>query len=83
MHIVFEWTITHLQTSHHAITTHTLIVLAEVYLVTKYWSYFLIELSFAETLEEVTTIVTEKVWLYNEHTIDICLDYIHWFNLCS
>ena len=34
MHIVFEWTITHLQTSHHAITTHTLIVLAEVYLVT-------------------------------------------------
>ena len=63
MHIVFEWTITHLQTSHHAITTHTLIVLAEVYLVSKYWSYFLIELSFAETLEEVTTSKTYPSFL--------------------
>ena len=83
MHIVFEWTITHLQTSHHAITTHTLIVLAEVYLVTKYWSYFLIELSFAKALEEVATRVAEEAWLYNEDAFDICFDYIHWSNLSS
>ena len=83
MHIVFEWTITHLQTSHHAITTHTLIVLAEVYLVTKYWSYLLIELSFAETLEEVATRVAEEAWLHNENAFNICFDYIHDSNLSS
>ena len=83
MHIVFEWTITHLQTSHHAITTHTLIVLAEVYLVTKYWSYFLIKLSLAETLEEVATRVAEEAWLYNENALYICFYYIHDSNLSS
>ena len=54
-----RWTL-EMQASHHTITTHTLIILAEVYLVTKNRSHFLIELSFAETLEEVTTRVAEK-----------------------
>ena len=72
-----------MQASHHTITTHTLVILAEVYLVTQDRSNFLIELSLAETLEEVTTSVSEEAWLYNEHAIDICIDYIHVSSFCS
>lgn len=46
------------------VSIHALIILEKVYLVTKNWSYFLIELSFAETLEDVITRVTENAWLY-------------------
>ena len=33
-------------------------------------------------LHHVTTSIPEKAWLYDEHAIDICFDYIHSSNFC-
>ena len=77
------WWSLEMQTSHHAIATHRLVVLAEVNIVPQDWGYFLFKLSLAEALEEVAKSSTEEAWLYNKYAIYISFDYIHWFNLCS
>ena len=71
------------QTSHYAITTHRLVVLAEMNTVSQDWGNLFFKLSLAETLEEVATSVTEEAWLYNEDTFNIGFDYIHDSNLSS
>ena len=69
------------QTSHNAITTHRLVVLAEVNTVTQDWGYLLFKLSLAEALEEVATSISEEAWLYNEHAINICFYDIHFVSI--
>ena len=66
-----------MQTSHHAIAAHRLVILAEVNMVSQDWGNLLFKLSLAETLEEVATSVTEEAWLYNEYAFNISFDYIH------
>ena len=58
------WTL-EMQASHHAIATHRLVVLAEVYTVSQDRRDLLFKLSLAEALEEVATSITEEAWLYN------------------
>ena len=77
------WWVLEVQTSHHAIAAHRLVVLAEVNIVSQDWGNLLFKLSLAEALEEVATSITEEAWLYNENAINFCFDYIHCFNLCS
>ena len=72
-----------MQTSHHAIAAHRLVVLAEVNTMSQDSGNLFFKLSLAEALEEVATSITEEAWLYNEYAFNICFDYIHWFNLCS
>ena len=52
-----------MQTSHHAIAAHRLVVLAEVNTVSQNWNNLLFKLSLAEALEEVATRVAEEAWL--------------------
>ena len=66
-----------MQTTHHTIRTHALIVLAELHLVAYQWLYFLFKLSLAKTLKEVTTSITKEAWFNNEHALYICLYYVH------
>lgn len=65
------------QASHHAITAHRLVVLAEVNTVSQDWGNLFFKLSLAETLKDVATRVTEETWLNNENAFNICFDYIH------
>ena len=65
-----------MQTSHHAIAAHRLVVLAEVNTVPQDWGYFLFKLSLAEALEEVATSITEEAWLNNEDVFYFCFDYM-------
>ena len=67
------------QTSHHTIATHRLVVLAEVNTVSQDWGNLLFKLSLAEALEEVATSITEEAWLYNEYAIYFCFYYIHYY----
>lgn len=71
------WWALEVQASHYAIAAHRLVVLAEVNTMPQDWGYFLFKLSLAEALEEVTTSITEEVWLYNENALYICFYYIH------
>ena len=73
------WWALEVQASHYAITTHRLVVLAEVYTVPQDWGNRLFKLSLAEALEEVATSVTEEAWLYNEYAFYFSFDYIHCF----
>ena len=59
-----RWTL-EVQASHYAVTTHRLVVLAEVNTVSQDWGNLFFKLSLAEALKEITTSITEKVWLYN------------------
>ena len=72
-----------MQASHHAITAHRFVVLAEVNTVPQDWGNRLFKLSLAEALEEVATSIAEEAWLYNEYAIYIGFDYIHCFIFCS
>ena len=71
-----RWTL-EVQTSHHAIAAHSLVVLAEVNTVSQDWGNLLLKLSLAEALEEVTTRVAEEAWFNNEYSFYICLNNIH------
>ena len=71
------------QTSHHAIAAHGLVILAKVNTVTQDRRDLLFKLSLAEALEEVAARVAEEAWLYNEDAFNICFDYIHDSNLSS
>ena len=61
-----RWTL-EVQTSHHAIAAHALIILAEVNTMSQDWGYLLFELWFAETLEQMATSITVEAWLKNEN----------------
>ena len=69
-----------MQATHHTITTHALVVLAELHLVANQWLYLLLKLTFAETLEEIATSISKKVRLNNEHAFNISLYYSHFIN---
>ena len=64
-----------MQTTHHTIRTHTLVVLAELHLVANQWLYLLFKLSFAEALEEIATSISKQARLNDEYAIYICLYY--------
>lgn len=66
-----------MQTTHHTIRTHALIVLAELHLVAYQWLHLLFKLTFAEALEEVTTSITKEAWFNHKHALYICLYYVH------
>ena len=66
-----------MQTTHHTIRTHTLVVLTELHLVAHQWLYLLFKLSLAETLEEIATSISKQARLNDEYAFDICLYYIH------
>ena len=66
-----------MQATHYTITAHTLIVLAELYLVAHQWLHLLFKLSFAETLEEIATSISKQARLNDEYAIYICLYYFH------
>ncbi len=70
------WRALEVQTSHHTITAHWLVVLAEVNIVSQDRGNLLFKLPLAETLEEVATSVAEEAWLNNEHAIYFGLNYI-------
>lgn len=48
-----------MQTTHHTIRTHALIVLVELHLVTYQWLYFLFKLSLAKAFKEITTSISK------------------------
>ena len=64
-----------MQTTHYAIATHRLVILAEVNTVSQNRRDLLFKLSLAKALEEVATSVTEEAWLYNEYAFNISFDY--------
>ncbi len=70
-----------MQTTHHTIRTHALIVLAELHLVAHQWLNLLFKLSLAEALEEIATSISKQARLNNEHAFYICLYYFHFINL--
>lgn len=69
-----------MQTTHHTIRTHALIVLAELHLVTYQWLYFLFKLSLAKAFKEITTSISKQARLNNEHALNISLYYVHYIN---
>lgn len=66
-----------MQATHYTIRTHTLIVLAELHLVTYQWLYFLFKLSLAKAFKEITTSISKQARLKDEYAIYICLYYAH------
>lgn len=40
-------------------------------------SHLLVKLPLAETLEKISTSITEKTWLYNQYALNISLYYLH------
>ena len=69
-----------MQTTHHTIRTHALIVLAELHLVAYQWLYFLFKLSLAKAFKEITTSISKQARLNNEHALNISLYYVHYIN---
>ena len=63
--------------THHTITAHALIALAELYLVANQWLHLLFKLSLAEALEEIATSISKQARLNDEHAFNISLYYIH------
>lgn len=66
-----------MQTTHHTIRTHALVVLAELHLVTYQWLYLLFKLSLARALEEIATSISKQAWLNDEYAFYICLYYVY------
>ena len=66
-----------MQTTHHTIRTHALVVLAELHLLAYQWLYLLFKLSLARALEEIAASISKKAWFNDEHALNICLYYVH------
>ena len=66
-----------MQTTHHTIRTHALVVLAELHLVAYQWLYLLFKLSLAIALEEIATSISKQAWLNDEYAFYICLYYVY------
>ena len=75
-----KWRSLEMQTTHHTIRTHALIVLTELHLVANQWLYLLFKLSFAEALEEIATSISKQPRLNDEYAFYICLYYFHFIN---
>jgi hypothetical protein len=69
-----------MQTTHHTIRTHALIVLAELHLVAHQWLYFLFKLSLAIAFKEIATSISKKARLNDEYVFYISLYYVHYIN---
>ena len=67
-----------MQTTHHTIRTHTLVVLAELHLVAHQWLYFLFKLTLAKALEEIATSISKKARLNDEYALNITFYYFHY-----
>lgn len=72
-----------MQTTHHTIRAHALIVLAELHLVAYQWLYFLFKLSLAKVFKEIATSISKQARLNDEHAIDISLYYFHFMIIIS
>ena len=70
-----------MQTTHHTIRTHALVVLAELHLLAYQWLYLLFKLSLARALEEIATSISKQARLNDEHAFNISLYYFHFINL--
>ena len=66
-----------MQATHHTITAHTLIILAELYLVAHQWLHLLFKLTLAEALEEIASSISKQARLNDEYAINISLYYFH------
>lgn len=66
-----------MQTTHHTIRTHALVVLAELHLVANQWLHFLFKLTLAEALEEIAASISKQAWLNDEYAFYVCLYYVH------
>ena len=60
-----------MQTTHYTITAHTLIVLAELYLVAHQWLNLLLKLTLTEVLEEIATSISKQARLNDEYAFNI------------
>lgn len=69
-----------MQTTHHTIRTHALIVLAELHLVAYQWLYFLFKLSLAIAFKEIAMSISKKTRLNDEYVFYISLYYVHYIN---
>ena len=69
-----------MQATHHTITAHALVVLAELYLVAYQRHHFLFKLTLAEALEEIATSISKQARLNDEYAFNICLYYVHYIN---
>ena len=69
-----------MQATHHTITAHALVVLAELYLVANQWLHLLFKLTLAEALKEVTTSISKQARHNDEYAFNICLYYVHYIN---
>ena len=63
--------------THHTITAHALVVLAELHLVAYQWIYFLLKLSLAKAFKEITTSISKQVRFNDKHAFNISLYYVH------
>ena len=72
-----EWRALEMQSAHHAIGRHTLVVLAEMDRMAQYRSHLLVKFTLRETLEEIATGILEDARLNDEHAINISFDYFH------
>ena len=66
-----------MQTTHQTLTTHALIVLAELHLVAHQWLHFLLKLTLAEAFKEIATSISKQARLNDEHALNITLYYVH------
>ena len=69
-----------MQATHHTITAHALVVLAELHLVAHQWLYFLFKLTLAKALEEIATSISKQARHNDEYAFNICLYYVHYIN---
>lgn len=66
-----------MQTTHYTITTHALVVLAELHLVAHQWLYLFFKLTLTEPLEEIATSISKQARLNDEHSFKTSLYYVH------
>ena len=60
------------QSAHHAIRTHGLVVLHEMYV-----THLLAELLFGEGFEKIAAFIGENTWFDDERSLNMRLDYFH------
>ena len=70
-----------MEATHHTITAHALVVLAELHLVAHQWLNLLFKLSLAKALEEIATSISKQLRLNDEYAFNICLYYFHFYIL--
>ena len=66
-----------MQTSHHAVGRHALVVLAEIHLMPQDRHHLLVKLPLREALEEIAPGILEDARLYHQYSFYISLDYFH------